>query len=93
MPIRKKTNKLIDILEEHEQGFSEFQNKIVSKLRSLLTLINNNPLLNDKNTDKDYSFVHDLKYKLEESHSLHITKKEMLKCNKLWKKYYLPNII
>jgi hypothetical protein len=93
MPTRRKTNKLIDILEEHEQGFSEFQNTIVSKLRSLLMLINNNPLLNDKNTDKEYGFVHDLKYKLEESNSLHITKEEMLKCNKLWKKYYLPNII
>ena len=69
-----------------------YRQSVLPRLEKLMKLINDSH--RDENEseltsqiNKDYGFVHDLRYDLKETPHHRLTPLEMKECNELWKKY------
>ena len=88
------SNRLIDILDDEKKvdGMNanyHYRQSVFPRLEKLRKLIwdENIPGITNDEQDKDLNFVQDLKGDLNDNPQHRITKLEMKKCNKLWKRY------
>ena len=88
------SNRLIDILDDEKKvdNMNEnyhYRQSVFPRLEKLRKLIwdENIPGITNDEQDKDLNFVQDLKGDLNDNPQHRITKLEMKKCNKLWKRY------
>ena len=88
------SNRLIDILEDDKkmtdlQDDTAYRKSVLPRLEKLKNLIGHEeiPGITNDEQEEDLNFVQDLREDLKDEPQHRITSKEMIECNKLWKKY------